>query len=341
VRAPSVRQAFTLIELLVVIAIIAVLIGLLIPAVQKVRATASRIKCANNLHQMGLAMHMHIDANDALPPNGVFAYNGSTAMTQVSPWSALSRILPYIEQENLYRNIDFTTPYSVQPAITSRRIATYLCPSELNDHGSGSDPTYGNKNWTLNYAVNLGTWGVLTQKTTALQGGDGAFMPNRGLRPADFSDGMSNTLALSEVKGYTTRIVGRVNTVMYATPPLPPATPADLTAFSLATFDPSKQTHVEWVDGKVHETGFTTIFPPNTRVTYFSGGTTYDVDFVTATEGNLGDTYAAVTSRSYHSGGVNVLLMDGSVRFVGNAISTTTWRALGTRAGGEVLGSDF
>jgi prepilin-type processing-associated H-X9-DG protein len=152
---------------------------------------------------------------------------------------------------------------------------------------------------------------------------------------------MSNTLAVSEVKSYTTRIVGSVNTVMYATPPLPPASPVNLTAFSLAAFDPTRQTHVEWVDGKVHETGFTTVFPPNTRVAYSSGGTTYDVDFVTATEANLGDTYAAVTSRSYHSGGVNVLLMDGSVRFVNNAISAATWRALGTRAGGEVVGSDF
>jgi prepilin-type processing-associated H-X9-DG protein len=98
---------------------------------------------------------------------------------------------------------------------------------------------------------------------------------------------------------------------------------------------------VEWVDGKVHETGFTTVFPPNTVVAYPSGGATYDVDFVTATEASPGDTYAAVTSRSYHTGGVNALLMDGSVRFVSNGISTTTWRALGTRAGGEVIGGDF
>jgi prepilin-type processing-associated H-X9-DG protein len=75
-------------------------------------------------------------------------------------------------------------------------------------------------------------------------------------------------------------------------------------------------------------------------VTYSSGGTTYDVDFVTATEANVGDTYAAVTSRSYHPGGVNVLLMDGSVRFIGNGIRPDVWRALATRAGGEVVG-DF
>src|SRR5207245_2353589 len=99
-----------------------------------------------------------------------------------------------------------------------------------------------------------------------------------------------------------------------------------------------KQTHVEWVDGKVHETGFTTAFAPNTIVAYRSGGVTYDVDFISATEANPGDTLAAVTARSFHSGGVNAVLMDGSVRFFSNTISLTTWRALGTRASGEVVG---
>ena len=116
------------------------------------------------------------------------------------------------------------------------------------------------------------------------------------------------------------------------------ATPAELLAsFSLGTFNPAAFTHVEWVDGKVHETGFTAVFTPNTRVTYSAGGTEYDVDFVTATESSPGDTYAAVTARSYHENGVNVLLMDGSVRFVTNAIPLAAWRALGTRAGGEVV----
>src|SRR5262249_33965916 len=119
------RQGFTLVELLVVIAIIATLIGLLLPAVQKVREAAARLSCSNNLHQIGLALHNHMDTNKTLPPNGVFTYNGS-AMVQTSPWSAMSRILPYVEQESLYRNIDFSTPYSSQPGVTSRRVATYL-----------------------------------------------------------------------------------------------------------------------------------------------------------------------------------------------------------------------
>src|SRR5438105_6043988 len=96
------RVGFTLIELLVAIAIIGVLIGLLLPAVQKVREAARRAKCANNLKQIGLAFHQYLDSNDSLPPNGVYAYSGS-AIVPTSPWSALSRILPYLEQENLFR----------------------------------------------------------------------------------------------------------------------------------------------------------------------------------------------------------------------------------------------
>src|SRR6201746_335078 len=105
VRRTGVRRGFTLIELLVVIAIIAVLIGLLLPAVQKVREAAARIKCANNMKQLGLAMHSYMDANNGLPPNGVYAYNGATVTATVA-WSAQARILPFIEQENLFRNID-------------------------------------------------------------------------------------------------------------------------------------------------------------------------------------------------------------------------------------------
>jgi prepilin-type N-terminal cleavage/methylation domain-containing protein len=335
------RAAFTLIELLVVIAIIAILIGLLLPAVQKVRDAANRAKCQNNLKQIGLAFHNYMDSQKALPPNGVFTYSGS-AVVQTSPWSAVSRILPYIEQESLFRSIDLSVPYGSQPFVTSKRVGTYLCPGELNDFGSGSDPTYGNKNWTLSYAVNLGTWAVLTNKAGGMVGGDGAFTPNRGFTALDFPDGLSNTLAVAEVKGYMPRMTGGSTTATFTPPLRPPdgtsTTPPFGTGLSVAVFDPSKQTHVEWVDGKVHETGFTTVFPPNTRVKYANGGTTYDVDFVSATESSPGDTYAAVTARSYHAGVTNALLLDGSVRSVREGLAVAVWRALGTRAGGEVVG---
>jgi prepilin-type N-terminal cleavage/methylation domain-containing protein len=347
VLSQSNRRAFTLIELLVVIAIIAILIALLVPAVQKVREAAARLQCANNLKQLGLALHGYMNTNRTLPPNGIYSYNGAT-VSQVSAWSAVARILPYIEQDNIYRGIDFSTPYSTQPAVTSKRIGLFICPSEMNDKGSGTNPVYGNKNWTLNYAVNLGTWGVLTKKAGALQTGDGAFTPNRGYAATQIPDGLSNTLAMSEVKAYTNRLAGTPNTLTYATVPNPPSSPNDLNAVSpygltgasIGAFDLTKFTHAEWVDGKVHETGFTTVFPPNTLVPYASGGIVYDVDFISATETNPGDTYAAVVSRSYHTGVVNALLLDGSVRSVANSVSMATWRALGTRAGNDIPG-DF
>src|SRR5215203_691818 len=111
-------SAFTLIELLVVIAIIAILIGLLLPAVQKVREAASRAKCQNNLKQLGLAMHGYMDSNNGLPPNGNYTWNGSAVVT-TNAWSATARILPYIEQEALFRGIDFTTSYNTQIGVAS------------------------------------------------------------------------------------------------------------------------------------------------------------------------------------------------------------------------------
>jgi prepilin-type processing-associated H-X9-DG protein len=148
---------------------------------------------------------------------------------------------------------------------------------------------------------------------------------------------MSNTVGMAEVKAFTNRVSGASGSSPGAAPP---ASPAAVTGYSLGTFSATSFTHVEWVDGKVHETGFTAAFTPNTRVPYSSGGVEYDVDYLSAAESKPEDTYAAVTARSFHTGGVNVMLMDGSVRFVRSSIVPGTWQSLATRAGGEVVG-DF
>jgi prepilin-type processing-associated H-X9-DG protein len=192
--------------------------------------------------------------------------------------------------------------------------------------------------WVINYGVNEGTWMVFDPYRS--EGGDGAFMPNRGCTYADFTDGTSNTLGIAEVKAYNPAVRNGGNPNVFGAPL--PGSPAEVLALG-GSFK-ADSNHTEWVDGKVHETGFTTLFPPNTRVEYTNAGASFDVDFVSASEGNADNryTYAAVTSRSYHSGGiVNGLLMDGSVRTFSSRISVPVWRALGTRSGGEVIGDGY
>src|SRR5262249_29505299 len=231
-----------------------VLIGLLLPAVQKVREAANNLRCKNNLKQLGLAMQNYMDTNGALPPNGLYPRDGAR-----NTWSALARLLPYVEQENLHRQIDFNSPYSAQPDVSARRIATYVCPSEVNDRGR-TDATGAVVHWPVNYALNEGRWLVLNPATG--QGGDGAFSPNRGFAARDFAAGMGTTLAVAEVKASTSQLRDGGNP---STAPAPlPAPPAELLALG-GTFR-ADGGHTEWVDGKVLETGFTALFPPNTKV---------------------------------------------------------------------------
>lgn len=318
------RRAFTLIELLVVIAIIAILIGLLVPAVQKVREAAARAACQNNLKQIGIAAHNHESSFKFFPPAGAYP-----AKALAESFSFHAYLLPYLEQENLQRLINFSLSYSVQPQVTQQRVATYLCPAEMNDKPR---PDGALVHYPLSYGVNLGTW--MVYDASSGRGGDGAFVINERTAPRNFSDGLSNTVGLAEVKAYTPYLRDGGTPSGAGVPP--PTSPAAIAAFG-GSFKPDSG-HTEWVDSRVHQTGFTTVFTPNTVVPFTSGGVSYDIDFNSSREGKTIDriTYAAVTARSYHPGLVQALFMDGSVRPIYNSIPLVTWRALGTRAGNEV-----
>lgn len=323
---PAQRRAFTLVELLVVIAIIGILVALLLPAVQAAREAARRMSCSNNLKQMGLALHNYHDTYKKFPPSATLPRGGT-----YDSWSLQARLLAFLEQENLEDLIDWNLPYNVQPAVTETRVATYLCPSDPNDR---ERPDGALTHYPLTYGVNMGVWFVYDP--VRFQGGEGLVYPNSATRFASIIDGTSNTLAFSEFKAWSPylRDGGSPNTPAAAVP----SNPADVVG--LGGDFKSNSGHTEWVDGRAHQTGFTGTFTPNTEVPFSSGGELFDVDFNSSREGKTINqlTYAAVTSRSYHPGGVNAGLADGSVRFIAETIELATWRGLTTRAGGEVLG---
>jgi prepilin-type N-terminal cleavage/methylation domain-containing protein/prepilin-type processing-associated H-X9-DG protein len=319
------RPAFTLIELLVVIAIIAILIGLLLPAVQKVREAAARIKCANNLKQIGLAVHGYHDNMNGVPPQATYTIGSS-----FSGYSVHARILPYIEQGAIHARVNFALGYAAQPDVCKTKIALYRCPSDPKSDATRFDG--GIEFAGTNYGFGIGTWLGLDQQTA--RGGDGAFGYNLTHSFAAITDGLSQTLCAADVKSFVPALLDGGNPAAPNTPP--PATPAQVAAYG-GTFDPD-YCHTQWVTGRTLQSGLTTTFPPNTVVPYVTAGRTYDIDFTSARvgPGTPVHTYRVVTSRSHHSGGANAAMMDGSVRFVANSITQATWRAMGTRAGGEV-----
>lgn len=323
-------DAFTLVELLVVIAIIGTLVGLLLPAVQAARESARRMQCQNHLKQWTLALANHEGATRRYPPLRTW---GGQVATPGSSWSAQARLLPYVEEVAVGSEIarqlgvDYAAARlsdGVTP-ISSLRIAPLLCPSETKDRQRVDGATLY---YPLNYGVNAGTWLVLDPVTG--ETGDGTFIVNGRLRSADVLDGLSHTLAFAEVRAYTPyrRDSG--------SPRMPPPTSTDgVPSGGTVKVDSG---HTEWVDGRVHQSGFTATFPPGTTVRVTVNGVDVAGDWNNQREALSATvpTMAAVTSRSYHPGLVNAAMMDGSVRGIASDIAQDAWRALATRAGGEV-----
>ena len=229
----------------------------------------------------------------------------------------------------LHELIDFQRSYTLQPNVTNARIPTFICPSEQNNQAKiVGDQVYQ----PTNYAANYGTWFIFNPKTGEV--GPGAFAVNRAFRPSQFTDGLSKTIGMAEVKA--NQPILRDGHAPNAMNVALPDTPEQVLAFG-GTFDP-ELCHSEWVNGMYVQTGMSTAFPPNTPMPYSQNGTTVDTDFMSSRLGlSVTDlSYGAVISRSFHSATANYILMDGSVQTVAD-IAKNVWQAMGTRSGAETL----
>ena len=329
-------HGFTLVELLVVIAVIGTLVGLLLPAVQASREAARRSTCQNNLRQLGIALHNFENANACFPPSSW------AVSTTADPWSGQARMLPYVDGDTLFKNVDFSKPYNdlankylfPPNGVAALKVDVLVCPSEINSRPR-LDAAGAPSHFPPSYGLCTGVFKVY-DPSNKTDGGT-AFAPFAKLRANVFTDGLSKTLALSEIKAFTPRSQDIPNLSD------PPASAAAAAALVTSGSFSANGGHTEWVCGRTLQTGFTTTFPPNTVVSYSTNGSSYDVDICGSREGLSASaaTFAAVTSRSHHAGLVTCSLMDGSVRTVDNGISRTLWQQLSTRAGGEAVPGDY
>jgi len=335
------RSAFTLVELLVVIAIIGVLVALLLPAVQAARESARRLQCQNNLKQFGLGIHNRHDNFGRFPPGNTRGDRHAMLVNRFGRDSASTPLVPFVEQKVIYDQLDFTSCASLQPNVNLRKttVSAFVCPSDPKFVGPDSTTGGAQSTGSSNYGFSLGP--TLNVWRTAPDNERGMFGFDRGRRMADITDGTSNTIAAAEfLKGDLTASKYSTGEMIYSVSISSLSqykpTQASLQTYSnscdavKATSPHASNNGLSWMYAMVMHSLINTVDTPNSKFHTCAQG------ICCLTDGSNGNFQA----RSRHPGGVNVLMGDGSVRFVTNSVNFDVWQGLGSLDDGEALG-DF
>jgi prepilin-type processing-associated H-X9-DG protein len=292
------------------------------------------MQCTNNLKQIGLAVHNYHDINNALPAT---TYT-SLPSGYKSEFSVLARVSPYLELGPMYSAINFSYTWDAPPNTTasSLTLAVLLCPSDPDIAAGVTSSNF--PEGRMSYGTSEGDWYVFWTQGPVNRS---AFGPNISKSFPQFTDGLSNTLLFSEsqILHYQLRSCGSNGGMTPTSFPNTAQSPALITSIAPTCTKLGAFAHATWANGSVFNGGVTTALTPNAKI-YPVPGDPNPYDIVTTDENQGGPTYAAVTADSYHSGGVNNLLGDGSVRFIKSSIDGLAWRALGTIAGAEVISAD-